>query len=599
MRWVIIPGSSLAILATFTLSVLAQSVPPGGVNLPSNTQDTIQQTLPNQSDSPPSRQLESSPSTTQPNLSIPPVTKPSEIVPSTQEPLPIKRLAVCGSTVLADKIIDIVREVLDTQKPPVTTDKDNCLIFPIVNSNKPTLENLFQLRSKITQLYIKEEYITSGAFLRVQDSEDISHQIVKIQVVEGELEKPKPIKISGLNRLQEVYVRSRLELATETPLNQRRLKKALQLLQIDPLIEKIEAELIAGSRPGSNILDVKIKEAPAFHTVVSTANNQSPSIGSLETNLLVVHNNLLGFGDRFSGQYGFTEGLDNYDLNYTIPINARDGTLSWRYNNSNSHIIQDKFRDLGIRSETQTVSFSVRQPVFKAPESELALGVALDVRRSQSFLLNDIPFSFSIGPENGESKVAVIRFSQDWIDRGLKRNLAARSQFSFGIDAFDATINNTGTDGRFFSWLGQFQWVQRLSPRTVLVARIDGQITPDSLLSLERFSIGGVNTVRGYPQNQLVADNGIISSLELRIPLTNNPNILELAPFFEIGRAWNNQNPDPSPATIASLGLGGRWQIGSGWDLRLDYGIPLIQVNKQGNSLQENGFSFLLRYQPF
>ncbi|MTJ15843.1 MULTISPECIES: ShlB/FhaC/HecB family hemolysin secretion/activation protein [unclassified Dolichospermum] len=599
MRWVIIPGSSLAILATFTLSVLAQSVPPGGVNLPSNTQDTIQQTLPNQSDSPPSRQLESSPSTTQPNLSIPPVTQPSEIVPSTQEPLPIKRLAVCGSTALADKIIDIVREVLDTQKTPVTTDKDNCLIFPIVNSNKPTLENLFQLRSKITQLYIKEEYITSGAFLRVQDSEDISHQIVKIQVVEGELEKPKPIKISGLNRLQEVYVRSRLELATETPLNQRRLKKALQLLQLDPLIEKIEAELIAGSRPGSNILDVKIKEAPAFHTVVSTANNQSPSIGSLETNLLVVHNNLLGFGDRFSGQYGFTEGLDNYDLNYTIPINARDGTLSLRYNNSNSHIIQDKFRDLGIRSETQTVSFSVRQPVFKAPESELALGVALDVRRSQSFLLNDIPFSFSIGPENGESKVAVIRFSQDWVDRGLKRILAARSQFSFGIDAFDATINNTGTDGRFFSWLGQFQWVQRLSPRTVLVARIDGQITPDSLLPLERFSIGGVNTVRGYAQNQLVADNGIISSLELRIPLTKNPNILELAPFFEIGRAWNNQNPDPSPATIASLGLGGRWQIGSGWDLRLDYGIPLIQVNKQGDSLQENGVSFLLRYQPF
>lgn len=334
--------------------------------------------------------------------------------------------------------------------------------------------------------------------------------------------------------------------------------------------------------------------------VVSTANNQSPSIGSLETNLLVVHDNLLGFGDRLSGQYSFTEGLDNYDLNYTIPINARDGTLSWRYNSSNSHIIQNQFRDLGIRSATQTISFSVRQPIFKAPESELALSLGLDFRRSQTFLLNDIPFSFSVGAENGESKIAVIRFSQDWVDRRLQRTLAAHSQFSFGIDAFDATINDIGTDGRFFSWLGQFQWVQSLSPRTVLVARIDAQITPDSLLPLERFSIGGVNTVRAYPQNQLVADNGVISSLELRIPLTNNPNaLLVLAPFVEIGTVWNNQDPDPNPATIASLGLSGHWQIGSGWDLRLDYGIPLIQVNKQGNSLQENGFSFLLRYQPF
>nr|MDZ8060379.1 POTRA domain-containing protein [Nostoc sp. EkiNYC01] len=248
MRWLIVSGSSLAILVTFALSVVAQSIPPAGVNLPMNTEDTIQKTLPNHSDSLPSRELESSPSTTQPNLSTPAITETSEIVPSTQEALPIKKLAVCGSTVLADKIIETVSKVLDRQKPSVTTDKDNCLIFSTVNNNKLSLEDLFTLRSQITQRYIEENYITSGAFLRVQNPEDISHQIVRIQVVEGELEKP--IKISGLNRLQEVYVRSRLELATETPLNQRQLEKALKLLQLDPLIEQVEAELIAGSRPG-------------------------------------------------------------------------------------------------------------------------------------------------------------------------------------------------------------------------------------------------------------------------------------------------------------------------------------------------------------
>jgi hemolysin activation/secretion protein len=168
----------------------------------------------------------------------------------------------------------------------------------------------------------------------------------------------------------------------------------------------------------------------------------------------------------------------------------------------------------------------------------------------------------------------VIRFSQDWVNRGTRRVLAARSQFSLGIDAFDATINDTGTDGRFFSWLGQFQWVQQLSSRNLLVARIDAQLTPNSLLPLERFSIGGVDTVRGYRQNQLVADNGILGSVEVRIPLASDSSRLQLAPSFEIGTVWNDRDINPDPATIASLGLGLRWQATPDLSLRLDYGIP-------------------------
>lgn len=609
MRWVVISSSGFVPLISFATSVLAQSTLPQGVTIPSNTPNIIEQTLPRRFDSPASSPAESLPSTPQPNLSTPSIDQPSEIIPSSQELLPVKLLEIRGSTVLQTEIIDIINKFKNLQQNKAfinvksdcnysnevsSNEQETCLIIATVNETGVSLEDLFALRSAITQRYIDKGYVTSGAFLQLQD---LSSQHVKIQVVEGEIEKP--VKIGGLNRLQEVYVRSRLELATDTPLNQKRLERALQVLQQNPLIEQVKAELIAGSRPGSNILQLQVKEAPAFHAGVSTDNSQSPSIGSGETNLYIVHNNLLGLGDILTAQYGFTAGLDTYNLSYTIPINAYDGTLGWQYNNGNSNIIQDKFRDLGIRSKTQTLSFNYRQPIFKAPESELALGLALDVRRSQTYLLNDIPFSFSIGPESGESKVTVLRFSQDWVDRGRERILAARSQFSFGLDAFDATINDTGTDGRFFSWVGQFQWVQRLSPRIVLVGKIDTQLTPDSLLPLERFSVGGVNTVRGYPQNQLVADNGIVGSLEVRIPLTNNPNRLQIVPFLEIGTGWNNQDPDPSPATIASLGVGGRWQIGSGWDLRLDYGIPLIPVNKPGNSLQENGFSFSLRYQPF
>lgn len=52
----------------------------------------------------------------------------------------------------------------------------------------------------------------------------------------------------------------------------------------------------------------------------------------------------------------------------------------------------------------------------------------------------------------------------------------------------------------------------------LFVARAAAQLTPDSLLPLEQFSVGGIATVRGYGQNQLVTDNGVLGSLEVRLP---------------------------------------------------------------------------------
>jgi len=104
--------------------------------------------------------------------------------------------------------------------------------------------------------------------------------------------------------------------------------------------------------------------------------------------------------------------------------------------------------------------------------------------------------------------------------------------------------------------------------------------------------------VRGYPQNQIVSDNAITGSVEVRIPLISNSNALQIAPFFDIGTAWNNRGSNPQPQTISSFGLGLLWQPIRDLNLRLDYGIPLIDIDNRGNTLQDNGIHFSLQYQP-
>ena len=427
-------------IAIAPLTVFAQSTPPSGVTIPSDIPGKVEETIPQPEPKPIPTTLPTETDSILP--SQPKDNLPQQTFPSTGVFF-VKEIQVKGNSVLEDEI--------------------NELIQPLENK-QISLEQLLQLRSQITQLYAKQGYISSGAF--IPNNQNVADGIVEIQIVEGELED---IAITGLQRLRKSYVRSRIQRFAKKPLNQNRLEQALQLLQIDPVIQRVNAELVAGSVPGNNILQIQITEAKPFHAGVIFANNQSPSVGAEQASVFVTHDNVLGFADKFSAEYGVTEGLDLYNINYSIPLNSLNGTVGVRFSNTDSRIIEDDFNDLDIRSETETLSFNLRQPLIYTTNNELALGLAFDLRRSRTFILDDIPFSFTEGPEQGESKLSVIRFSQDWLRRNANSVLAARSQFSVGIDAFDSTVYDSGTVGRFVAWGGHFQWVQRLSPRILIL----------------------------------------------------------------------------------------------------------------------------------
>ncbi|NES84597.1 MAG: ShlB/FhaC/HecB family hemolysin secretion/activation protein, partial [Moorea sp. SIO2B7] len=395
--------------------------------------------------------------------------------PSTplETPTPIELLTPPSETPLNSPTeLDVkvkVREVEVLGSTVFSSEELEAVVAPFIGK-EATFEDLLAIRTAITKLYLDNGYTTSGAFLPPQDLTD---GIVTIQVVEGAIER---IEINGLSHLRSSYVRDRLNLAAKTPINLRTLEEALQLLQINPLLDSVQAELSAGTAPGLSVLTLNLKEAKAFSGSISLENRESPSIGSLGGNFKLNHNNLLGFGDRAYAEYEITEGLDKYNVGYQFPVNAHDGTVNVRYEKYDSEIVEEPFSDLDIESDSYTLSLGFRQPIIRTTTSEFALSLSLDLRQSRTFLFEDEPFSFSVGPEDGKSRITALRFSQEWINRYPKRVLAARSQFSFGLDAFDATINDLGVDGRFTSWLGQFQWVEALSPDIILVARVGKQI---------------------------------------------------------------------------------------------------------------------------
>jgi hemolysin activation/secretion protein len=126
----------------------------------------------------------------------------------------------------------------------------------------------------------------------------------------------------------------------------------LQLLQLNPLISTVQAELSAGTAPGLSVLTLNVKEAKPLTTAFTVENRDSPSVGEIRGTAAISHNNLLGFGDRLSADYGIGEGINSYNISYEIPVNARDGTLSLSYANSSSRIIEEPFQTLDINADS-------------------------------------------------------------------------------------------------------------------------------------------------------------------------------------------------------------------------------------------------------
>ncbi len=464
---------------------------------------------------------------------------------------------------------------------------------------------LLEARSAITKLYVDKGYVTSGAFVPPQTLEN---GIVKIQVLEGRLED---IKITGLARLSKDYVRSRLAVAGRSPVNVPRLLEGLKLLQLDPHLEKISADLQAGIQPGTSLLQVKVAEADPFSTNVTFDNGRSPSVGATRIKGSMSHNNVAGMGDSLDISYSHTKGSDSFDTSYTFPINAYNGTLRAAMGRTKSDVIEGNFDILGIRANSKYYEFSIRQPIKQTSSEELALGLTFSRQESQTFLsLEGFSGPFKLSPgadERGQTKISAFRLFQEWNKRTSRQVLAARSQFSIGSTILNANESEEQPgiakepDSRFLSWRGQGQWVRLLAPDTLMLVKGDLQLADRPLVPLEQFSAGGQQTVRGYRQDVLLSDNGLSFSTEVRIPVWRVPKVnglLQVAPFIDMARGWNKGKTAIENQTLLGAGIGLLWRQNS-LSARLDWGIPLLNPAKNKETLQEKGVYFSINYSPF
>jgi len=478
---------------------------------------------------------------------------------------------------------------------------------------KVTSEDLEAARQTLTLYYVSHGYVNSGAVLPDQNPTD---GIIHFQIVEGKL---TTVTVTGNHWFQAWWLRNEMRQAAGQPLNFNSLKDGMQVLRENPTISQVNAELQPGGVPGESQLKIDVQDKQPFRFSVELNNYRPPSVGSTIAEAHLADLNLTGNNDPLLLTYGIAQSsqgsgyefsdLDNIGGDYRFPISPWRTTMEIGADKSNTSIVEAPFNQLDIMSRLTEYHLSLHQPVFETPRRSLILSVELDSRRSETSLFGQ-SFSLSTGANNGVEDVFVPRLIQEFVDRSQVHVFSFRSQFSLGVDGFRSTINAGPPDGHFFDWLGQAQYIRRLgSTDNLIVCRLNGQIADRPLLSIEQLELGGISSIRGYLENQVLTDNGVFGSLEFRVPVwqdKDHNSLLSLAPFTDFGLGWDNIETS-GPGAVNNRGRQGVAMPSAGMGLLFDpvkyvsgqiywgYGFNRTEV-PDGNSLQNQGVEFSVSF---
>lgn len=463
-----------------------------------------------------------------------------------------------------------------------------------------TSEELQEARHELSELYVKNGYISSGVLVPDQE---VNGGVIKMQAVEGRVGS---LQVSTTGRLAESYVRNRVKPGLSEPVNVATVQGALRELQQDPRVKQVNAELLPGMEPGLNVLSVAVVENVNHSFSLAADNHRPASVDENRISARFFHRNLTGHGDVLTAEAGLTEGLQDYLVSYNFPITARDMRLRIYSSRTDSDIVEKPFQFLDIVSETERHGIQLSRPFRTRGGAVIAASAGFEYKTSESSLLG-IPFSFSPGDVNGESSAAVVPISVEWIHNTATRALAIRGTARIGVDTLDATVNESAPDTEFVSFLAQLHYIREFGWRNSrLILRAAGQGASDPLLAFEKFALGGYSTVRGYRENLFVRDNGLFASLEYQLPPFLNEFGgdrfgLRLAAFADYGVAWDKDKnlPTSDRDDIFSVGLGILWNPSRFLSAQIYYGYAIEEMNLPTESLQDRGFHFALVFTPF
>jgi hemolysin activation/secretion protein len=371
-----------------------------------------------------------------------------------------------------------------------------------------------------------------------------------------------------------------------------------------------------GDEPGTYDIDLDVKDAPPFHASAELNNDNTPNTEPLRVTAAVSDSNLgqSGQGAGFSFEEAPQRRMDSEVFSgYYLARFSGNNPLSLMLQGTKQDSNISTLGGATVAGPGDTVEL---RAIFALPNGKnWATGKDWEnfvQSVSLSLFYKHFNQSLQLAPEAsapGATPGTIVTpityyplsagYYATWTGSGGKGSVTALDAavtFNFrglGSGPNQFNLNRYGADGSFIYLRGGLSHTQALPDGWEAWARIHGQLSNQPLVSSEEFSGGGEDTVRGYLESEVVGDDGLFGTLELRTPpvFLNGKKRGDWR-FFIFGDSGELRVIDPLPEqqssfTLSSVGLGTRLSLFDHFSGACFAAYPLMsQTYTQAHDLQ-------------
>lgn len=360
-----------------------------------------------------------------------------------------------------------------------------------------SIKELFDTVAAINELYKARGCATCQAFLPPQKVEG---GVVEVRLVEGTL---GTASVAGAGYIREGFILDRIHAKPGEVLDLKALEKDLAFIN-NTNDFKTAASLKPGAAFGTVDAVIRTQEPPRFGLTLFGDNAGRDETGRNRTGLIFNARSVFGVSDPLTISASGSDGALAGSVGYSLPVNRWGTRIGAQYDSSAIDIRSGPFAALDITGTASNAGLTLTQPLIA--ENQLRLNV--------------------FGGYN--TKDSITKFAGSPITRADTRT------FSLGFDAqrftgqgfwYTRQVVTSGTtsyagDSDFIKYNADALWTESYRGGVSTVVRGSFQLSNEPRLpTFEQFFLGGMATVRGYPEGLLIGARGYFVSAELQFPL--------------------------------------------------------------------------------
>jgi len=129
-------------------------------------------------------------------------------------------------------------------------------------------------------------------------------------------------------------------------------------------VARIQALMQPGAQFGLTDVELAVTEPPKNLVQLFVDNQGVPSVGQLETGVLLQHYGMLGFDDKLTLYAVKSEGNINGNFGYNVAVDPWGGRIGLSFTRGEIHVVSGPYRSLGVTGDSQVASVNASQPLF-------------------------------------------------------------------------------------------------------------------------------------------------------------------------------------------------------------------------------------------